>query len=1128
VSNSIPVSQLIALRDRGFSDDEIAKMTSAEARQHLGLANGQQFKVESTKSEIEVAQRRAADAGQHGVGEQSGEDADGADGAAEQPAPAKYTHVRWSPMGEPNLECTPTDAEEARDGKVFVEVHIDCRADPTWVLKDELITVEEAKRRLSVEAQSTPQPQNIVLSAGEVAKFDTWLVELATEIHGAGRQEDSGNWRFGDSGSIVIFRTAYWHSFSAGEGGYGALSFLEQQYGDRHAAANAAHVWLAQHPGNGLFGRDPNDDEDVLEEELADAEATAYVRGLVSRVVKVTESEQAMRYYADRGLDPVAVGADAQLGWLPDWRGDEGVIVHNITDNAGETVAVQLLHIGADGQKSPHQPVRKILRGPHDWRKRGAFRLGDLRAAHLVQVEGAEAGIAARMSGGELVHACLGISALGRDELPMAVNRVTVAGDTDLPGSPASLALGRGIARLLLQGRAVDVAPPAPAMSAEAKDAKDIADLVQLDIELARRQLRDAIDSGLKWLSDVERNALLDEASMGSNDAYERHHKVIAAALGWRGRALDDDRNRRRQERAKQGDDPVTRLPHIEPWPDAVMDIGAVLDAAVVQLRRFLVAPDLYLYTIALWAGHSHLVHKKELEIGFTPRIAFQSPIRRCGKSTALKCTHLMSHNPRTAASISPSSLFRAVDAFEISLMVDEGDNVFKSANPDLLAIMNSGADKMTATIMRTEKNENGKFEPREFNCFAPIGFTSIKQLPETLQDRSIVLPMKRATKDERPGRLTMRTRGPLIDIGRQMARWAAGLLALAEPDVPADLFNRIEDRWFVLFQIARAAGGEWPARCRAAALADLAREEINDADGGREGDLLADVWQVFREKGVVQMFTKDICNALLAMDESPWTTANHGQRVNEYYLRAHLKDFIPDNAEKIAPRKWKEGHAQARGFHQLHFEDAFGRYLGKGLPCPPADRQKPADIPPGRPPKGPSHPSTDGDGTANSNGYTWTCNADPSVYHPSTAGEAGEVGSDADLDTGRVDGSGTDAQQPFATNNADTSQFVTGKWMDGADETDPRQNSANNTPSEGLNRENQKDSDGPLADAKPNGAGGADALANGPDGANGEATSNVAAGDAMPNGPGAQYPRAWRGRGRGRKPNTPREDADQ
>ena len=50
----------------------------------------------------------------------------------------------------------------------------------------------------------------------------------------------------------------------------------------------------------------------------------------------------------------------------------------------------------------------------------------------------------------------------------------------------------------------------------------------------------------------------------------------------------------------------------------------------------------------------------------------------RCGKSTALKCAFLMSTNPRMASSISASALFRAVDAHQVSLFVDEADNVFK------------------------------------------------------------------------------------------------------------------------------------------------------------------------------------------------------------------------------------------------------------------------------------------------------------------------------------------------------------------------------------------------------------------------------------------------------------------
>ena len=57
-------------------------------------------------------------------------------------------------------------------------------------------------------------------------------------------------------------------------------------------------------------------------------------------------------------------------------------------------------------------------------------------------------------------------------------------------------------------------------------------------------------------------------------------------------------------------------------------------------------------------------------------------------------------------------------------------------------------------------------------------------------------------------------------------------------------LFNRIEDKWEALFRIAAAAGGDWPERCRKAALADLARLE-GDKAAHQNTDLLAEYFQL-------------------------------------------------------------------------------------------------------------------------------------------------------------------------------------------------------------------------------------------------------------------------------------------
>jgi putative DNA primase/helicase len=852
------------------------------------------------------------------------------------------------------------------------------------------------------------------------------MLEIAGEARGAMREE-SGGWRFGANHALVGHSGGWFHDFAAGEGGHGALTLIAHLNGGD--GSDAALAWLAQHPGDGRLGRAAEDDEDQSADEV---KRIAYVRALWGRAQPL--SPQAIQYLSDRSLDPAAAGAEAQLRWLSNWRGPEGAMLAAVVDDAGELVAIQITHITPDGKKSTVEPVRITIRGPRDWRVRGAFRLGSAEAPELTLVEGVEDAIAAMMAGASSAHACLGVGALGRAQLPNNVTRVTIARDDDSPGSPACQALGRGVARILLQGKRAAVTPRAGLL---AKDAKDLNDLLKIDPALARRQLEEAAE--LKgMLNDSEMEALKEEISRASIDAYENCRKFIAKTLGWRTHALDDDRRKRQQARAAQGDDPVIKnIKSIktEPWPDPVTDLGALLNDSVAQTKRFLIAPNTHHDTMALWSGHTHLLSREELAVDYTGRLAFQSPREKCGKSTGLKCVLLMSSNAIPAASLTPSAVFRAVDAFKISIMVEEGDNVFKNANPELLAVINSGADRMLAWVPRSEKTDDGKFEPRQFSCFAAVALTSINKLPQTLQDRSIVLQMRRATKDERPKKLTIRNRGGLIDVGRKFARWGADLEGLPDPNIPPDLFNRIEDRWLVLFQIAQLAGGDWPERCRRAALADFDREEADAAEGGPDGDLLADVWEVFYASGKARMFTKEICADLVNLSESPWTTANRGQPVNEYFLRAHLRGFLPDDAEKIAPRKWRDGPVQARGFHQLHLKDAFVRYLGKDLPSsgqqeyatsPSSEKDPSADPSSHRGVKHPSHPSHPS--------QTAKSYATPIAY-PETDGRSQSVSDPSQERSG--DGSGTSGETASAPNNMKQNQSVTEKKTDGMDGAD-------------------------------------------------------------------------------------------
>jgi Protein of unknown function (DUF3631)/Toprim domain len=831
------------------------------------------------------------------------------------------------------------------------------------------------------------------LSAEDTARLDTWLVEIAHKHFGEVRQEANGGWRAGDSQALVLHRNACWHDFRVGESGHGALSLLARLHHDNgETALKVARDWLTRHGGDGQLGRAVGDsglgdEEDAEATAVDNAWRTAFVETLWECAGPIGGTP-AEAYLKSRSIWPLPDVANGKLRWAPNARGDEGALSAVVTDSGGKVVAVQRTYITPNGEKAKTKPARQIFSGPHDWVSRGIFKVGAADATTLVLVEGVEDALSALMAGAERAHACLGAGVLGRAQLPDNVKEVIVARDDDFPGSAACVALGSGVARLLAQGRKVSVTPRAGQLS---PGAKDLNDLLQTDIELARRQLSEA--DGISPFDKVEREALLDEISRLPRGVYEPVRRAVAKLLNWRAGALDDDRKQRRGRPQSEVDDEATKAGHIEPWPDPVLDLASVLELAVEQMQRFLIVPSpSYLDVAALWCAHSYLLRKESLDITFTPLLAFQSPLKRCGKSTALKCVHLMSCNAHLISSISASSLFRIIDEFGVSLMLDEADNVFRDDKSDLLAVLNAGRDRLTARVMRVESLGDGKFKVRVFNTFTAVALSSIKALPATLQDRAIVLSLKRATHGERPQRLTLTERGPLINVGRRLARWAADLPAQSLPrPAPTGLHNRIEDSWFVLFQVAELAGGDWPERCRKAAHADLLRQETNDADGGRDADLLADVWAVFREQNRLRLFTEDLCSALNSLEESPWRLANGGKPVDGYFLKRHLADFLPHDSESLEPRKWREGAVQARGYHERHFEDAFVRYLGRQLPSKtqnddttPPDRESSASAYRSKNASHPSHPLQEGDSHGKSEAYGVTENGVPaSLGHP-------------------------------------------------------------------------------------------------------------------------------------------------
>ena len=122
-------------------------------------------------------------------------------------------------------------------------------------------------------------------------------------------------------------------------------------------------------------------------------------------------------------------------------------------------------------------------------------------------------------------------------------------------------------------------------------------------------------------------------------------------------------------------------------------------------------------------------------------------------------------NKPLAASNISPSCVFRSIDSWQPTLLIDEADSFLKD-NEELRGIINSGHTRELAYVIRTVGDDH---EPRKFSTWCPKAIALIGKLPPTLHDRAIEIPLVRKTAGESVHRLK---EFDGADIRRKCARW--------------------------------------------------------------------------------------------------------------------------------------------------------------------------------------------------------------------------------------------------------------------------------------------------------------------------------------------------------------------
>jgi putative DNA primase/helicase len=310
------------------------------------------------------------------------------------------------------------------------------------------------------------------------------------------------------------------------------------------------------------------------------------------------------------------------------------------------------------------------------------------------------------------------------------------------------------------------------------------------------------------------------------------------------------------------------------------------------------------------------------------PLAVINAPEKSCGKSLLLDVVGRMSARPLPVSNASTAALFRSVELWSPTILIDEADTFIRD-NKEIKGLINAGHTRAYAYVLRTVGDSH---EPKQFKVWgakAMAGISLEKHLPDSTMSRGIVINLRRKLPGESVTRLRHAEPGLFESIASKLARFAEDYsqqVRQARPELPDELNDRTQDNWEPLLAIAGCAGPDWVRRATKAALKLSC---ANDERVSTGNELLADIQLVFKNQEGEKISTADLITALVDDEEKPWATYYRGKPIIPSQLAKLLAPY------GIKPKTVRVHGRTPKGYDALQFTDAFARYLADPVILP-------------------------------------------------------------------------------------------------------------------------------------------------------------------------------------------------
>lgn len=430
--------------------------------------------------------------------------------------------------------------------------------------------------------------------------------------------------------------------------------------------------------------------------------------------------------------------------------------------------------------------------------------------------------------------------------------------------------------------------------------------------KLAPSSIAQSDDIDEKSLPNIEEaQSIINDLAKVSKLEYALQRTSTSNSLGIPVTLLD---NLVKDARQQQMPDNKTELVFDVEHCDYEVDGNELANKIFELVNQYIVCEIAVATAVTLWIFFTWVVDISHI----APIAWINAPEKRCGKTQLAIFISKLCCRPLLASNISPSAMFRSIEKYQPTLIIDEADTFIKDS-PELKGIFNAGFSRDNPYIIRSVGDDH---EPTPFFVFCPKVISGIGDIPETIRDRSISLELRRKMPNEVKKKLRDLNKSETENLRSELARWSADNIDKVKTfkvDLPSQINDRAQDCWEILFKVAGVLGAGWSTKVHEACLfiANIENEEpsLNE-------QLLLDIQGTFENNHQTKIFTEVLMLALCSDPEKNWQSYNRGKPITPKQLATRLKGY------GIAPKKVRIGGTVKSGYDKSDFIDAFNRYL--------------------------------------------------------------------------------------------------------------------------------------------------------------------------------------------------------